>query len=223
MSNIRIIKARAIGEDSVAIEYMEKTAKTDWGKKSIDLPEKARPEFYSSLAALAEHVVDLCEFPTGYLDTITVKGATFNYKGPKGLIGATIVAQRKLEHANSPLHIATPFKFERDMDVEMKGDSLIFLSTECADDLKVFRQECKKFIKGFRAEATPDLFDAGDGTSAIVDDSDDSDDQSEEEESSSVGVSTEGKIIDLPDDVAIASPHDLDVKKVSSKKAPYKK
>lgn len=151
MKNLRILKVKA-NDDGVAITYQQKAGKTSWSKITLESPEKAKPELYEALKALAPHVVTLCELPGEYEDDIAVIGVNFTFDETLKTYGARIVATKSLVHSDTPFKVSTPHKTEPPEHIELKGDALVFLTEQCAEDLRILRAEARDYIKGDRAQ-----------------------------------------------------------------------
>lgn len=155
---MKIKKVKLTKENKIFITYEEKSKDPRyWDEFSFTCSEAARPEFYTTMAALAEHVIDMCELPETYLKKISVKGVSYSYGGDNDVMGATISAAMKLEESYSPLNLNTPHKAEEMYNENTPPDDMQLLSYECVEALKDLQVECEAYIKGDRAQAS--LFD----------------------------------------------------------------
>lgn len=116
--------------------------------------EKARPEFYKAMEALAEHVLDMCELPESYLERIIIRGVSYSYGGENGTMGATISAAMKLENSYPALNLLTPHKASEMYCPDTPDDDKQLLSGDCVDALLELRVECEKYIQGDRAQGS---------------------------------------------------------------------
>lgn len=116
--------------------------------------DKARPEFYSALEAMAEHVIEMCELPDRYLDRITVRGVSYSYGGENDTMGATISAAMELEESYQPLNLVTPHKASSMYNPDTPDDDRQLLTGDCIAALETLRDECELYIKGERAQGS---------------------------------------------------------------------
>jgi hypothetical protein len=149
---MRIKKVKITKENKVLLIY-EKQTKCGWDEYSFACSEEARPEFYTAMLALGEHVVEMCELPKDYLKRIKVRGVSFSWSGEKQrVMGATISAAMKLENSHPDLNINTPHKAEAMYNENTPDDEKQLLSGECIDALEHLQDECKAYINGERAQ-----------------------------------------------------------------------
>ncbi len=73
--------------------------------------EDPRPELLTSIAAFTPFVIEICEFPKGWTDDITVIGISLSEVESKAgmLIGIVITASKRLERSPLPMLVNTPF------------------------------------------------------------------------------------------------------------------
>lgn len=116
--------------------------------------DQAKPEFYEALAAMAEHVIDMCELPLGYLDRIKVRGVSFSYGGENDTMGATISATMELEQSYQDLNLVTPHKASAMYCPDTPDDEKQLLAGDCIDALKALLFECERYIQGERAQGS---------------------------------------------------------------------
>lgn len=166
----RIINKVHIKSENVEIAYDELD---DRGTRDIKVNWRHKPnkEFQDAMDALAEHVIDLSEFPDEWLPEIKVRSVSFSYEEENGTIGAVISATRELKHSTSPLNIHTPIKAESPGDVELAGDSKLFLSPQCVNALHVVRDRALDYLDGMHAGDNQEDMFAGGMKDAIADDS----------------------------------------------------
>lgn len=149
--SMRIKKVKITSDDKVAVSYDQQSKTGSWDEYSFTCSEKARPEFYEALNALAPHVIEMCELPEDYLSRIKVRGVAFSYGGEKQVMGATIIAQMELFYSNTDLNINTPHKAS-DSYNDQPADENQLLTDECIDALDVLCDEVKLYIQGERAQ-----------------------------------------------------------------------
>ena len=116
--------------------------------------DQAKPEFYEALAAMAEHVIDMCELPDGYLDRIKVRGVSFSYGGESETMGATISAVMELEESYQALNLVTPHKASAMYCPDTPDDEKQLLTGDCIDALEALLVECERYIQGERAQGS---------------------------------------------------------------------
>jgi hypothetical protein len=121
---------------------------------SFTCSEKARPELYTALAAMAEFVLDMCELPETYLDRIAIRGVTYSYGGDNDTMGAVISASMKLEESYQALNLVTPHKASAMYCPETPDDDKQLLTGDCVKALEELRIECEKYIQGDRAQGS---------------------------------------------------------------------
>lgn len=123
--------------------------------------DKALPEFYTALQAMAEHACRICEFPRSYDKGVTVTGVSFSYTEVEAtgeeVMGAVITFQKVLDNSNSPLCINTPHKPSKFYDGKPEGESpqdpALLLSTACVEALETLQAEAIRYIDGERDQA----------------------------------------------------------------------
>lgn len=150
---MRIRKVKFTKEGKIAITYEQQTKTRFWDEYFMSCSEPARPEFYTAMENLREHVVDMCELPENYLNRIKVKGVTFSYGGEAGVMGATITAQMDLYNSNCPLNLNTPHKAS-DSYNDQPADETQLLSSDCIKALLLLCEEAEAYIKGDRAQGS---------------------------------------------------------------------
>lgn len=128
--------------------------------------DKARPEFYASLAAMAKHVIEMCELPDDYLGRITVRGVSYSYGGKNDTMGATITAAMELEDSYQALNLVTPHKASAMYNPETPDDEKQLLTGDCIDALEHLMAECLLYIEGERAQGS--LFPAVEGATVEI-------------------------------------------------------
>ena len=121
-------------------------------KYSLTCREKARPEFYEALTAMAEHVLDMCELPESYLDRIQVRGVSYSYGGDNDTMGAVISASMDLEKSYQALNLVTPHKASAMYCPDTPDDEMQLLTGDCIDALEALMAECERYIQGDRAQ-----------------------------------------------------------------------
>ena len=149
MPNLRWKKIKRDSVNRVHLEYEQRNGKT-WDEHmmtSADEPAKAFPE---AMNALAEHVLDICELPAEWLNRIRVSGVSFSYGGDAEVRGATLIATRRLDHAN-PMNLITPHKPEDSYSGnEVEPETL--LSPACVRALDALCEAAQAYLNGARAQ-----------------------------------------------------------------------
>jgi hypothetical protein len=115
--------------------------------------EKPLPALMDALKDLAQDVVDICELSPDTLKSITVTGVSFSWTDD--IMGATIIARRKLKSHTIPLQLNTPHTPERPYAKNSK--TAPFLTKECTLRLRSLLDEVEKYINGDRAQGSFDF------------------------------------------------------------------
>lgn len=153
---MRIKKVKLTSDKKIAIAYEKESKSGAWDEYSLSCSDRARPEFYAILAALAPFVIEMCELPESYLDRIEVRGVSFSYGGSDEVMGATISAQMRLDNSNCNLNLNTPHKASGSYN-DFPADEKQLLSATCIDALGKLCDEVEKYIQGEREQGR--LFD----------------------------------------------------------------
>jgi len=133
-------------------EYETKNTRKEWDLHTLTCTDTPRPELKKSLQNLESYVVDICEIDADH--EITVFGVSIGYATDKEIMGAVLIARRKLEESNSPMNLVTPYKQE-DFN-SGGGDSKQLMPKGMPVDVRKVINECDKYIEGDRAQQ--DLF-----------------------------------------------------------------
>jgi len=149
---MRIKKVKITKYDQVSMIYENGPSNLD--EYSFTCREKARPEFYKALSAMAEFVLDMCELPESYLERISIRGVSYSYGGENETMGAVISASMKLEESYQALNLVTPHKASEMYCPDTPDDDKQLLSGDCVEALLELRTECEKYIQGDRAQGS---------------------------------------------------------------------
>jgi hypothetical protein len=149
---MRVKKVKINKYSQISMVYTQGPYNQD--EYSFTCSEKARPEFYEAMKAMAEHVIEMCELPESYLDRITVRGVSYSYGGENETMGATISAAMRLDNSYQALNINTPHKASEMYCPDTPDDDMQLLSSECVDALEALLFECEKYIKGDREQGS---------------------------------------------------------------------
>jgi len=149
---MRIRKVKVTKYNQVSMVYEQGPHNGD--EYSFTCSEKARPEFYKALAAMAEFVLDMCELPESYLERISIRGVSYSYGGENETMGAVISASMKLEESYQPLNLVTPHKASEMYCPDTPEDEKQLLSGDCVEALLELRAECEKYVQGDRAQGS---------------------------------------------------------------------
>lgn len=149
---MRIKSVRLSSENKVSISYQVEREGGSYDEFSMTSSDAPLPSFLEALSELRKHVVDMCELPDTDKEKIVVRGVTFSYGGEDEIMGATIIAQKKLSRSNTDLNINTPHKAAEYYSGNGNGDPKQLLSDDCVDDLNVVMNECEKYIRGKRQQ-----------------------------------------------------------------------
>lgn len=118
----------------------------NWDGYSLASKDKARKEFVDRMKVMANHVVEICEFPDSAIKKIGISGVTINYKDDNKYL--VITAAKLLEASKAPLILNTP---PRPEVAEEDGDDSYTMSSELIDDLTALEEEAWRYINGDRA------------------------------------------------------------------------
>lgn len=149
---MRIEKVKITKYNQIHMKYTQGANNQD--EYSFTCSEKARPEFYEALEALAEHVIEICELPKDYLGRIKVRGVSYSYGGEAEVMGAVISASMELKESYQPLNLTTPHKASAMYNPETPDDDMQLLTGDCIDALEALQAECEAYIKGNRAQGS---------------------------------------------------------------------
>ena len=114
------------------------------------------PRMVLALAALAAHVIDICELERAYVFGLDVRGASFSYGGEAEVMGATITALKKVSTARSPLTLNTPHLPSEPYTEDDKSDTPC-LSEGAIEALEELAEAALDYVDGKRAQV--ELFD----------------------------------------------------------------
>ena len=152
MTMKRLRKVKWDGE-AVLIAYERMTANDEPDRVEVRSSDAPAASFAAALAALAPHVVALCEFSELDLE-LQVVGISFSY-GKSGEQGAVITAFKPLLGSPAPLVLNTPHKpfapTSEDMPPEYAMDSAQVKA------LRKVEREAWEYLAGVREQG--DLFD----------------------------------------------------------------
>lgn len=149
---MRIEKVKITKYNQIHMKYTQGANNQD--EYSFTCSEKARPEFYEALEALAEHVIEICELPKDYLGRIKARGVSYSYGGEAEVMGAVISASMELKESYQPLNLTTPHKASAMYNPETPDDDMQLLTSDCIDALEALQAECEAYIKGNRAQGS---------------------------------------------------------------------
>ena len=137
-----------IGDKGVFIGFHDKG---DCGVTcTLACAEEPKPAFKKALAALAAHVVHICELPDDWEQDLTVRGVAFTWKHE--IMGARIMASRDLETRDGPFVFATPHAPEEAYTETEDGGEALLLTPECANALHTVLKQAEAYIAGQRAQ-----------------------------------------------------------------------
>lgn len=106
---MRILKVKWKDKELTA-KYALPNKASGYDEYEVKYEEEPVDEFLIALAKLAPDALELCELKEEWLMNTTVTGVSFAYSGEKEVMGATITFQVKIQTANTPLCMNTPFK-----------------------------------------------------------------------------------------------------------------
>lgn len=151
---MRIRKVKVTKEKRISMAYEVPNKKGSWDEFTFVCSDEPRSEFYTALAVLAEHVIEMCELPAAYLEKIKVRGVSFSFGGENDTMGATISAAMELLKSHPDLNINTPHKAVEMYNPETPEDDMQLLSDKCIKALSELITECEAYIKGDRAQGS---------------------------------------------------------------------
>lgn len=151
---MRIRKVKVTKEKRISMAYEIPNKKGNWDEFTFVCADEPRPEFITALATLAEHVIEMCELPTAYLEKIKVRGVSFSFGGENDTMGATISAAMELQNSHPDLNINTPHKAVEMYNPETPKDDMQLLSGKCIEALSELITECEAYVKGDRAQGS---------------------------------------------------------------------
>ena len=151
---MRITKVRRKPEE-VSIEYERPNPHnrdlTDTIKFRCE--EEPKSSFDSALQALKEFLLDICELPKKYGNTLTMTGVTVSY-AKNGSRKIVLTGQKNLVSSKSPLNLATPIRSTSAESEDADPDYL--LSDDASKALHAFIKEVEAYINGDRVSALPE-------------------------------------------------------------------
>ena len=127
--------------------------KTDvWDRFQMESREEPHPGLKEALAALAEHVVEVAELPADQARMIDARGAAFSWSQTSQgeVMGATIMALKRLARNRCPLVVNTPHTFEA--AISESDTECPVLSDACAGALHTLALEAEAYVDGKRAQ-----------------------------------------------------------------------
>ncbi len=128
------------------IEYEVERGDSDPDEFALLSTDKPEPEFDSTLQALTQDVLAICELPAGDADKIKVRGVSLTYTN--GIMGACITALKTLETANAPLVLNTP---HLPSEPYSEGDALT-LDPATVGRLSALVDRANRYVDGHRAQ-----------------------------------------------------------------------
>jgi hypothetical protein len=153
---MRILKVKARKPDGLIVEFEKKNGEGKWNHYTMDCVEPPAPEVPRALADLAQDVTTLCELPEETL-AMTVTGVSFSYGGEREIMGATIIARRNLQSANSPMNVLTPHKSVEPYAEGGHIDEKAIFDENVAGRLYVLHDSVVDYVNGKRLQIS--LFD----------------------------------------------------------------
>jgi hypothetical protein len=149
----RVRKVKIDNRGKIIIDWEVKAMKDGgWDEYHMKCSDLANPEFYDAMGALVQDILTLCEFPTGWKNSITVHSVSFSYSDDD-VKGAVITGQRELEHSSAPLNLNTPHKPYEPYNPEQGDvDPDMLLPEETCERLDILDDEANKYIDGDRAQ-----------------------------------------------------------------------
>jgi hypothetical protein len=158
----RLLKFK-YSDDGIVVRY-EQTNDTigEPDRFTFESKEEPRKELKDALAAMATHVVDICELTeleSEIIDRITVFGITRTYTvvdDDRLVQGLVISARRSLTNSNSPMMINTPHFTDEPYSVTADPDLGVY-SLECGEALHKLTKRIFAYVDGERAQQELDL------------------------------------------------------------------
>lgn len=103
-----------------------------------------RPEFIEALQSLKVHVLDVCELPKEYGESMTIIGVSISENESQGR-GIVVTAVKKVSGANAPVILNTPH-------VPEESEHGPTLSRSALDALNRLEEEATAYRQGQRAQ-----------------------------------------------------------------------
>lgn len=147
---------------TLVFETMNKKAAA-WDEFSMTCSDAPREGFEIAMKALAQDVVELCEFPMNFLERVTVKGVSYSYGGELETMGAVITAQVELLKSDSPMNVNTPHKPSDVYSPDQIPVPGKILDTDTTERLLALHEEAVAYIDGDRLQTELPLETPGEG------------------------------------------------------------
>jgi hypothetical protein len=156
--NRRVCKVKIgkddIGREVVTIKLEEPDRAGGFTAHTIECKDPPHPDLRKALAAMADHLVTHCEFPSTWVHDIGVIGCTITHTNE--VQGLVITGRRELENCNAPLIINTPHYTREPYNEDDDSDMAIF-SGSCGDDLDILEHETLAYVDGKREQLKLEL------------------------------------------------------------------
>jgi len=132
----------------IRIEYAKGIEFEDADEYMISSKEKGEPGLYAALQDLKEDVLEMCELPEEYGETMLISSVSFSHAND--IMGATITASKTLKMSQSPLILNTPHK--PSMPYSETGDESVCLGADAITRIESLIRFAKRYIDGEREQ-----------------------------------------------------------------------
>ncbi len=134
--------------DRIKLAWQQLNGENTWDDYSISCVERARPEFYETMQALAAHLLEVCEITT--TNPVEVNGVSLAYGGEAETMMVTLTAKIKLENSTTPLCINTPCKPCGLLHENDTGENVLY--ADAVDAIQEVINEAETYLDGDRAQ-----------------------------------------------------------------------
>ena len=114
----------------------------------------AQQAFYTALADLKPHALEMLEIDGQEMNRVTVKGATFK-RTKEGIMGVVLLTERAMSHSLTPLRIDTPHYIAESYSGE--GEEENILHEKCVAILTKLKKEAVAYVNGAADQIEADL------------------------------------------------------------------
>ena len=150
----RLLKFKYKPKDDLVLIKYEHDRKNVTDTITLETSDKPRKELSDALQAMAEHLVDIVEAPSGWKDKITASSVTVTWNND--VQGLVITGLRGLNNSNSPMVINTPHFTRKSYNEDSSSDKNIF-SFDCGAALDNLCLMVFRYVDGERKQLTLDF------------------------------------------------------------------
>jgi len=128
--------------------------KGEWDLYTMECGESPHPALLKQLDQLRPYVLELLELDNDPVDRIEMKGVSLSYTDGTDIMGATLIASRRLYQSNTNQNVTTGHRFERYPSGQSTGDDKQLLPLGCAQVINALCTLVDGYIDGDRAQMT---------------------------------------------------------------------